>query len=656
MKKLFIIIAALAALVSCGTKAEKAISEAELKDKIAGAWLGQMVGNIYGLEYENDFVDEPGSGPFTWEKGFKKMVDVDGAFSDDDTDVEYMYLTLMEKFGTQPTYAQIREGWMYHIRDRVWLANRATLGLMHYGLTPPFTGDINVNPHWFQIDPQLINEIWAFTAPGMAEYAAGISDWAARITSDSWAVSPTVVYGTMYANAFFEKDMRKLIEGSIEFLPEGDRYKDIVRECLALYDANPNDWYDARQVISQKYWHNEDTFSKTIWNAALNGAMGILSMLYGDGDMAKTLEIGCALGVDCDNQTATVCGILGTMYGLKSIPEEYSKPFSHWEKHFNDRYINVTRHDLPDASIEDIIDRTVAMAERIILENGGRVEERDGEKWYVINADAKYNYPLEFAVGPNPRIIAGEPVDYAFYAITNKNYDWKLVKGELPKGLTFKKGKLTGTTNAAGHYPITLSLSNGKQTIEKDFDLVVRGRNISKESAEILSLSKFSRLDIIDSCWTTNSMDYYTESVEAINDGIIKGPHSVFATVTEKSNAPKRDYFGYRWEQPIKTNMVAFHYGCLEEYGGWYSNMHVEYLDAEGNWQPIEATVTPALPESDVVFIQPHFAEFVFEFEPVETTAVRVIGDNCVLIHYNKYTRNVAGFVSVSEVQVYEAI
>ena len=66
--------------------------------------------------------------------------------------------------------------------------------------------------------------------------------------------------------------------------------------------------------------------------------------------------------------------------------------------------------------------------------------------------------------------------------------------------------------------------------------------------------------------------------------------------------------------------------------------------------------MTPALPESDVVFIQPHFAEFVFEFDPVETTAVRVIGDNSILIHYNKYTRNVAGFVSVSEVQVYEAV
>ena len=54
---------------------------------------------------------------------------------------------------------------MYHIRDRVWLANRAALGLMHLGFTPPFTGDENLNPHWYQIDPQLINEIWAYTAP-----------------------------------------------------------------------------------------------------------------------------------------------------------------------------------------------------------------------------------------------------------------------------------------------------------------------------------------------------------------------------------------------------------------------------------------------------------------------------------------------------------
>src|SRR5690606_39450231 len=117
------------------------------------------------------------------------------AYSDDDTDVEYMYLLNMEKYGYEPTYEQMREAWMFHIRDRVWLANRASLGLMHFGYTPPFTGDKNINPHWFQIDPQLINEIWAYTAPGMIQYASRKSAWAGRITSDDWGIEPTIHYG-----------------------------------------------------------------------------------------------------------------------------------------------------------------------------------------------------------------------------------------------------------------------------------------------------------------------------------------------------------------------------------------------------------------------------------------------------------------------------
>lgn len=110
------------------------ISKTELKDKIAGAWIGQMVGNIYGLPFENKFVDEPAPEsrfPFGYTKNIDKLQKYNGAFSDDDTDVEYIYLLLMEKYGVEPTYANMREGWMYHIRDRVWLANRAALGLMH---------------------------------------------------------------------------------------------------------------------------------------------------------------------------------------------------------------------------------------------------------------------------------------------------------------------------------------------------------------------------------------------------------------------------------------------------------------------------------------------------------------------------------------------
>lgn len=653
--KRFILAFAAATLLLSSCDKPKEISRAELRDRIAGAWLGQMVGNIYGLEYENKFIDEPGEGPFVFNKAMKKMTDVDGAFSDDDTDVEYLYLMMMEKYGVEPSYEQIREGWMYHIRDRVWLANRATLGLMHYGLTPPFTGDMRYNPHWFQIDPQLINEIWGYTAPGMPDYAAGISDWAARITSDSWATSPTVVYGAMYSEAFFESDIETLVQHAKRYLPEDDRFRCIIDECLNLYHSNPEDWKAARKFIADKYYVNEPDVTKTIWNADLNGAMGILALLYGNGDIDKTLLIGCGLGFDADNQTATICGLLGVIHGADAVPTDRSMPFDHWTKPFNDRYINVTRYDMPDASIEDLIDRTTELATKVILARGGKKFDKNGEEWYRINSKAKFSAPLEFCVGPNPRIVAGEAVDYDFACVTNRAYTWQLTGGQLPDGLEFKAGRLTGTTEATGDYDITLTLSNGIKEISKDFHLVVRGRNLAPEADEVISLAKATNFEVLDSCWTTVAHSFYAGNVDVIRDGVLEGTGSSFYSLEEKSVEPRQDWFGYRWAEPVTTDMVSFHYGCLEEFGGWYSNMHVEALGEDGEWHEIPAEVSPALPMNDEVFIQPHFAEFLFRFEPVTTTAIRVIGDDAVLIHWNKYTKNVSSFISITELQVYEA-
>lgn len=658
MKRIFGILAIATLLVSCsGPKEVKEISHTQLRDKIAGAWLGQMVGNIYGLEYENKFVDEPGEPPFVFNKAITKMAAVDGAFSDDDTDVEYLYLLMMEKYGVHPSYEQIREGWMYHIRDRVWLANRATLGNMHYGLTPPFTGDMRYNPHWFQIDPQLINEIWGYTAPGMTEYAAGISEWAARITSDSWATSPTVVYGAMYSAAFFESDIETLIRLGQSYLDEGDRFRHAIDECIDLYHQYPDDYKAARKVLADEFYVNEPSETKTIWNADLNGCMGILALLYGQGDIEKTLLTGCSLGFDADNQTATICGLLGVINGVESVPTTWSIPeaFPEWTKPFNDRYINVTRYEMPDASIEDLIDRTTVLAEKIIVENGGEEFEKDGEKWFRINTGAKFNAPMEFCVGPNPRILAGEPVDYDFACVTNRCYKWTLTGGSLPDGLTFRNGKLTGTATVPGDYDISLTLSNGKESISKDFKLTVRGKNLAHEAAEILSIAKETNMEVLDSCWTTVSHSFYAKTVDVINDGILEGPGASFYSLTEKSLGPKQDFFGYRWDNPVTTDMLAFHYGCLEEFGGWYSNIRVQVMDADGNWQNIESSVSPALPENDEVFIQPHCAEFVFRFEPVTTSAIRVIGDDALLVHWNKYTKDVSSFISISELEVYEA-
>lgn len=644
---------ALMAAFCTGANAET-ISKDVLRDKIAGAWIGQMVGNIYGLPFENDFIDEPAPEsefPFGYTKNIEKLKKYNGAFSDDDTDVEYIYLTLMEKFGIEPTYAQMRDGWMYHIRDRVWLANRAALGLMHHGYTPPFTGSKDLNPHWYQIDPQLINEIWAYTAPGMPKYAVEKSDWAARITSDSWAVAPTALYGAMYSEAFFENDIEKLIRKGLKYLPANDRYAIGVNKCLELFKKYPNDWVKVRQIIADEYYVNEDPMTKTIWNADLNGLMGILSMLYGHGDFQRTLDLGCAMGFDCDNQTATVAGILGIIMGADKLPKDLTMPIEGWTKPFNDRYINITRYDMPDASIQDMIDRTYDQAIKVIVANGGKVS---GNKIHI-NPKATFNPPLEFCVGPDPDLTVGQKADYDFACTANRNYRWTLASGTLPQGMTFSNGRLDGTPTKAGKYDFTLDLEGNGNKLSKDFEVTVKPQNLAFSADTIYANVRRLNEQVLDSCWITFGKPMYAKTVDVIRDGVKNGAGSVFYSLAAKAKDPKIDYFGYGWAEPQKINAVELSMGCLEEFGGWFTNLNVQYLDANGKWRDVGSyKSTPALPETDIVFFQPHFARYFIEFPEVETHGIRLLMDTKYQYHWNKYTRNVSNFISITELGVYD--
>ncbi len=634
------------------------IKVSELRDKIAAAWIGELVGNIYGLPHEGKYIANPGveKWPYGYTKNLDKLKKYDGAFSDDDTDVEYMYLLQMEKFGIEPSYEQLKNAWMYHIRDRIWLANRAALGLMHFGFTPPFTGKKEINPHWFQIDPQLVNEIWGYTAPGMVKYASAKSEWAARITSDDWGIEPTIHYGAMYAAAFFEKDIRKLIEIGLKELPQNGRYAQTVRDMIALHDKYPNSWQTSRAEMAKKYYIDEPDMTKTIWNANLNGACAILAMLYGNGEFQHTLDLACAMGFDADNQAATVGGLMGVIYGMKGIPSNLCLPIEGWKLPFNDRYINITRYDLPDASINDIIDRLVKTSISVVVAKGGKISGSNGGEILTINANALFNPPLEFGVGPLPRMEVGKAIDYNFYGENNKTYKWKLISGQLPEGTMFEKGHLSGIPTKPGIYPISLQLENGGKSISRDFNLLVRNVNIAPSADSVITNVRKMNESVLDSCWTTFGKSMYAKSVDIIRDGKTSGSGSVFYSIAAKTNLPKVDYYGYLWKTDQQIDMVALFTGGMEEFGGWFTSLNVQYLDEKGKWQSVEKTVIePPLPETDIVFYQPHFVEYTIHFNSVKTKGIRIIGDAKVQSHWNKYTKNVSGFTSITELSVYKS-
>src|SRR5262245_51435521 len=64
-----------------------------LEDKIRGGMLAQVIGNLNGLPHEFKYINEPGH-----VEHFTPSLPK-GAFTDDDTDIEWVYLSAIAKSG-----------------------------------------------------------------------------------------------------------------------------------------------------------------------------------------------------------------------------------------------------------------------------------------------------------------------------------------------------------------------------------------------------------------------------------------------------------------------------------------------------------------------------------------------------------------------------
>lgn len=405
-----------AVFVDDATAEERVISHDELMDKMSGFWIGQLLGNYIGFPFENNYVEEPipvlvdriytadydGSPELKINskdrRGFIPLMaqTFGGAFSDDDTDIEFVTLHAVEKYGLDITYPEITQMWKTHINDFIWVANREARNLMEQGLVAPDTGRKENNKHWFQIDPQLVNEIWSAFYPGMTQKAAERALWGARITNDDWGTHPTIAYGAMISAAFFEKDVRKLVDIAIEAVPNEGPFAEGIRDVVKWH-SEFDDWRDTRAKIHEKYYaYKKGSYEApvSVVSSLANGLTGIMAVLYGEGDFMRTVGIATSAGYDCDNQAATTAGLIGVLNGLSGMGEAAVKLTTElplrgsWDKPFNDRYVNISRDEIKlRTPISEIVERIGAVAKTAILDNGGRMEVRDGKTVYVVNSD-----------------------------------------------------------------------------------------------------------------------------------------------------------------------------------------------------------------------------------------------------------------------------
>lgn len=332
-------------------------------DKIRGGLLGQMLGNLNGLPHEFEYYEEPGN-----VKNYIPSLP-QGARTDDDTDVEWLYIYEMQKM-RNPLLPpdKIVSIWKDKINDRIWNANRYTRYLMDIGIEPPFTGYTALNP-WgvFNISGMFSAETFALAAPVMPQTAARLALHYTTVTISAEPAQATQFFTTMISRAFVEDDINKLLDAGTAALDPKSVLLQVVNDVRKWYRQHPDDWREMRRLLLDKYLTAGGNTRNTRDNNGheLHTGFAVAALLYGQGDFAETLKLTFNFGLDADNTAAMAGTILGVTYGYRRM-----LAVEDWQ--IVDRYTNTTRDNMPmDETITGFADRVIDVFEMVNQEHGG---------------------------------------------------------------------------------------------------------------------------------------------------------------------------------------------------------------------------------------------------------------------------------------------
>jgi len=374
----------LALLLSAGTvgaqePATVDLPADELEDRIRGGLLGQIFGNLNGLPHEFKYIEEPGKVE-TYTPSLP-----DGARTDDDTDIEWVYVAEMAASGrTFVPPARLAELWKANITKGIWCANLYARNLMDLGLEPPATGRICLNP-WsvFNISAQFVSEAFGLVAPGMPRTASKIGVHYTHVAVDGEPIQSTQFFTAMIALAFVEKDVVRIVDAGATALDPRSELRAVVADVRGWWREHPGDWRQTRRLIKEKYTrHGGGMRDRNGYE--LNSAAIVAALLYGGDDFTEGLRLAFNMGWDSDCNAATVGTILGVLKGRRWMDAQG------WV--VKDVYRNTCRDAMPkDETITGYGEKLVRVARSVILENGGREVEIGGKKAWRIPREAPAN-------------------------------------------------------------------------------------------------------------------------------------------------------------------------------------------------------------------------------------------------------------------------
>lgn len=355
------------ALYSCKTQNSseiRTISPEVLKDKIAGGWAGKMIGVTYGAPTEFKAQGKTYDDSITW-----KPSDIVNSKWQDDLYVQLTFMMSMDEYGVDAPAKKYQEMFA-KAGYQLWHANVQARKNYFDSIFPPQSGEPDYNFHADDIDFQIESDYIGFMCPAMPQQAVKLADKVGHIMNYGEGYYGGVFVAALYAEAFFETDITKIVEYALRSIPTESDYYKIVKDVILLHKQYPTDWKAAWNELEAKWGDVDICGAGSTFNidAKLNGAYIVMGLLYGEGDPYKTMEISTRCGQDSDCNPSNAMAVLGVMKGLKNLPPEMK---SGVEAVGDSTFVNT------NYSFNKAVENTYNYAIRFIKESGGEVTGKE---------------------------------------------------------------------------------------------------------------------------------------------------------------------------------------------------------------------------------------------------------------------------------------
>ncbi|MCK3780885.1 ADP-ribosylglycohydrolase family protein [Ensifer sesbaniae] len=311
------------------------LSTTEIFERIYSGFIGKAIGVRLGAPVE----------PTIW--SYERIRDTYGEVTeylrdfknfaaDDDTNGPVYFIRALRDYGLGATAEEVGKTWLNYAAEEhgmYWWGGfgnsteHTAYQNLRAGIPAPQSGSIAQNGTTVaeQIGGQIFIDSWGWVHPADPKKAAEASARAASVAHDGEGLNGARFCAAAIAQAFVAKNVEEVIETGLATIPADSLYAKVSRAVLHFHDGNRNDWRACRDMLAAEWGYDR---YPGVCHIIPNAGVLVMALIYGQGDLPRTVEIATMAGWDTDCNAGNAGAIVGTLQQVQPGWDKYRKPIN----------------------------------------------------------------------------------------------------------------------------------------------------------------------------------------------------------------------------------------------------------------------------------------------------------------------------------------